>query len=233
MDVIIGRESGTMNPRLCVKNGNKLMFVGQAGSVPKTVSRNHCRLELSDDGRMKITNISGHNSLYVNGLECQTKSITKKDLVELGRDHYRLDLNSVVSVAEESEGPKPYNISHLRKIWDDYSKAKLDLQIRDRNLNTISAIPGVFSMLSLLLSFFIDGPFRVLFIVIALVIILFVLIIRIMSTNAPLRQKELDEHFQDDYLCPNPQCNHFLGNRSYKLVLKDGCCPWCKSKYTE
>lgn len=232
MNLIIGRESGVVAPRLCIKDGNRTKFIGQPGSVPKTVSRNHCRIEKTNDGKLRITNISDQNSVYVNGIDCQSKTIDKNDLVELGTDHYRLDLASVVKVIESVDVPTSYSIIHLKQIWDNYSQAKLDMQIRERKINALSAIPGVISMISIALSF-IDG-FRAVFISVAAICAMVFAIIRLKGAeNGPLKQRELEDGFQDDYVCPNPKCHHFLGNRSYKLVLKDGCCPWCKSKYTE
>ena len=78
---------------------------------------------------------------------------------------------------------------------------------------------------------FIPG-LRGIFITIAAVFAVTFAVIRIKSAaNVPLIQKELDEKFQDTYVCPH--CSHFLGNQRYELVLRNGGCPWCKSKFTE
>ena len=59
-------------------------------------------------------------------------------------------------------------------------------------------------------------------------------IIRISAARkGPAKQAKLDEWFQDEYVCPNPQCHHFLGNQRYDLILRNGCCPWCKSTFKE
>lgn len=231
MDVIIGREAGVPAPRLCLKVGTSAKFIGTPGSVPKTVSRNHCRLELMDDGKMRISNVSDQNSLFVNGTEYKTKLITKDDLVQLGSERFNLDIAAVLKVLDgDSAKPKVYKVSHLKHIWESYSQAKLDIQIHQGKVNALSAIPGVISMISIALSF-IEG-LRAVFITIAAVFALVFAIIRIKNADkVPLRQKELDERFQDEYVCPS--CNHYLGYKSYKLVLKDGGCPWCKAKYTE
>ena len=48
-------------------------------------------------------------------------------------------------------------------------------------------------------------------------------------------RKEATERFTDEYVCPNPDCNKFLGNISYKLLKKQYSmhCPYCKSEYVE
>lgn len=232
IDVIIGRESGTESPRLCVKMGEKSVFFGNPGSVPKTVSRSHCRLQ-TDGDRMTISNVSDQNSLFVNGVEYKSKSITKTDLVELGPERFRLDLTTILDQIEKLPAQDisgAYYIIHLKNIWDNYSNNKIAIQIRERKINALSAIPGVISMISIALSF-IDG-LRAIFITAAAVFALTFALVRIKSAGkVPLRQKELDERFQDEYVCPH--CKHFLGNQRYDLILRNGGCPWCKAKFRE
>lgn len=47
--------------------------------------------------------------------------------------------------------------------------------------------------------------------------------------------EQIGETFQDEYVCPNPDCNKFLGNISYRLLKKQYSmhCPYCKSEYIE
>lgn len=63
MEVIIGRESGVAEPRLCIKIGNTTKYMGAPGSVPKSVSRSHCVISIDGDN-MRINNISDQNALY-------------------------------------------------------------------------------------------------------------------------------------------------------------------------
>lgn len=238
MDIIIGREAGAAAPRLCIKQGEKVLYFGTPGSVPKSVSRSHCRLQ-KDGEKMTICNVSDQNSLFVNGLEYKSKIITKTDLIELGPERYRLDLAGVLALFQKGakqqnpgEEAKTYHIAHLKTIWDNYSQGKMDIQIRQGKFNAVSAIPGVLSMVSIALSFVFTDNIRIVFISIAAVLAIAFAIVRINNAGKiPLRQKEMDERFQDDYVCPH--CKHFLGNQNYKLVLKNGGCPWCKSKFVE
>lgn len=238
MDIIIGRESGAAAPRLCIKQGDKSFFLGAPGSVPKTVSRSHCLLQITDD-QMTISNVSDSNSVFVNGLEYKTKTISKSDLIELGPERYRLDLSEVLALIQNGakqlnsgNEAKTYHIAHLKNIWDNYSQGKMDIQIRQGKFNAVSAIPGVLSMVSIALSFVFTDSIRIVFISIAAILAIAFAIVRINNAGKiPLKQKEMDERFQDDYVCPH--CKHFLGNQNYKLVLKNGGCPWCKSKFLE
>ena len=127
MEIIVGRESGVAEPRLCLKFGNNVKYIGVAGSVPKSVSRNHCVISIDDNNNLSVKNVSDMNALYVNGLEYKTKSVTETDLIELGPEKYRLDLAAAIK-AVKSNAPKPaapagtpevksYNISPLKKIY--------------------------------------------------------------------------------------------------------------------
>lgn len=237
-DLIIGREAGSSAPRLCVKQGERSFFIGTPGSVPKSVSRSHCRVQIDGD-KMVLSNVSDSNAVLVNGLEYKTKNINMTDLIELGPERYRLDLSCVLALFEkdskqqkDEEKAKTYHIAHLKTIWENYSEGKMDIQIGQGKMNAVSAIPGVLSMISIALSFVFTDAIRIVFITIAAILAFSFAIVRINNAGKiPLKQKEMDERFQDDYVCPH--CKHFLGNQNYKLVLKNGGCPWCKSKFIE
>ena len=127
MDIIIGRESGAAEPRLCLKTGNITKYIGAAGSVPRSVSRSHCVITLDEGNNLSIKNVSDQNALYVNGMEYKSKSITDSDLVELGPEKYRLDVTAVIKAFKtpastpsnnSSAAPnvKSYNISSLKSV---------------------------------------------------------------------------------------------------------------------
>lgn len=237
MNIIIGRESGVAEPRLSVKSGTNVKYIGTPGSVPKSVSRSHCSICV-EGNNISINNVSEQNVLYVNGTECKSKSITESDLVELGHEKYRLDLSAILKSVKSgntcgASEVKSYDIKPLKNIWDDYTQAKLGMQIRERKVGALSAIPGVISMVSFSLNF-IEGfeNLRGFFITVAAVCALAFVAIRIKSAGkVPLLQKELDEQFQDNYVCPH--CSHFMGNQRYEVILRNGSCPWCKSRFTE
>ena len=106
MDIVIGRESGAAEPRLCLKTGTTTKYIGAAGSVPRSVSRSHCVISIDGNNNLTINNVSDQNALYVNGMEYKSKSISETDLVELGPEKYRLDIASVIK-AFKSPAPAP------------------------------------------------------------------------------------------------------------------------------
>lgn len=237
MTIIVGREANSSNPRLSVAVDGNIKNIGTPGSVPMSVSRKHCRIEIQPDGSMTVACVAEGNVMYVNGVEFKFRSVSQEDMVELGPDKYLLDIPSVVraSSAAAAQADNVQNILPLKKVWDDYQDAKTRIQVKNGRIGALSAIPGVISMGSIALC---TIPalehLRIVFVIIAVVFALTFAIIRLRGASKnPVEQRRMDEAFQDQYVCPNPSCHHFLGNQPYRLVLKNGSCPWCKSKYVE
>lgn len=151
MDVLIGREGGRSRLRVSVYQQDK--FCGNPGSVPKSVSRQHCKLTVGDDGSMVIANLKPDIDTYVNGLQIEKKQISMNDRVELGQDRYLLNLDMIMNIITNTV-PSSYSIQHLKEVWEIYHEEKLKIQIKERRFNAISSISGVFSMSAVVL-----GPF--------------------------------------------------------------------------
>ena len=231
IELQIGREGGTDTPRLVIVNEGKTSFYGQPGSVPKSVSRNHCKVKVADDLTMTIEDVTANNFMYINGLDCKRrKGVKVTDAVELGPDHYRLDLESIVKAFASKQ---EWHIAHLEKVYDDYNQTKLDNQVKQGKLGAISALPGVLSMASIGLAVVIPGARVIMIVVAALLALTFVVIRMKNASNNPIKMKQLDEDFREHYVCPNPACGHFLGATPYKELLKNKACPYCKGKFVE
>ena len=231
MDLIIGRESGVENPRLAIEQNGKTFFWGSPGSIPRSVSRKHCNVEMSEDGSFSIEDITPNNFMYINGVDCKKKNaVSMSDIVELGPDRYRLDLEGIAKALSSQQS---YSIAHLRAVYDAYQKEKYDLQVYQGKLNALSALPGILSMTSIGIAVFLDKA-RIIMIVVAAVFALTFALIRYRNASKiPMRTRKLEDKFRDNYICPNPACGHFLGGVPYKELLKNKSCPYCKSKFTE
>lgn len=76
MELIIGREAGASRLRISINNQDR--FWGNANSVPKSVSRQHCKVVTDDKGGYIITNLKPENVTYVNGVQIESKHISGK-----------------------------------------------------------------------------------------------------------------------------------------------------------
>lgn len=232
--MIIGRESGAERPRLAIKRDGKTIYMGKPGSVPKTVSRQHCRLLIDDDFIISIEDLTDNNFLYINGKDYkQKRNVKTEDIIELGADRYRLPLEEIVKF---STTQMSYHIGHLKFVQEEYQKAKQEMQVRQGRFNAISALPGILSMGSMVLVLGTENGSRLRqFFLIAAVLfaILFGVIRWISAASTPEKSKRLETDFRAHYRCPNPSCNHFLGQTPYEELLKNQACPYCKAKFEE
>ena len=231
MNLIIGRESGVDNPRLAIELDGKTFFWGTPGSIPRSVSRKHCQVEMDDDGTVTVEDITPNNFMYINGVDCKKKGgVSINDTIELGPERYRLDLGGIVKALSAQQS---FNISALQAIYESYQKEKYDIQVYQGKLNALSALPGILSMTSIGIAVFIDKA-RVIMIIVAAVFALVFAFIRYRNASKiPMRTRKLEESFRESYVCPNPACGHFLGGVPYKELLKNKECPYCKSKFIE
>ena len=229
MEILIGRENTNLR-RLQLSVGEVVKLYGETGSVPKSVSRRHCKLIVSGE-RYMIESLIDGNSVYVNGKEVVSKYLKKGDKVQLGEDHYEFDWEVIMDLCLNALNG--YSLSHLKLIWERYDKEKLNMQINTSRFNAISSIPMILSFGSGALSAMpsLAGSASVFRIIAGVLLVLFVIIRIVNSSKLPLKQRELEQWFHQNYVCPNPKCRRFLGNQPFEDLVKNVGCPNCKSKY--
>lgn len=231
IELIIGRESGVENPRLAVTQNGQTLFFGTPGSVLKDVSRKHCRIQIGDDSKMVVEDLTDNNFIYINGVDCKRKgSVRLSDTIELGPSKYCLDIETIIKTISSKQS---FSIKHLESIYDGYQKDKFDMQVKQGKLNALSALPGVLSMTSIGLAVFIENARIIMIIIAAIFALVFALIRYRNASKIPIRTRKMEESFREKYVCPNPACGHFLGGVPYKELLKNRTCPYCRTKFTD
>ena len=161
---------------------------------------------------------------YVNGIEIQTKKISKDDIVELGVSRYQIPLKEILNEIF----PKTIDISILKPIWEQYEQTKLEYSIAERKFNAARSAVGVITMLAIACSFILGhGPVYLAIYGIAIVASLaFAIAAYRKSSENPIRIKELTKTFQRTYVCPH--CHHFMGFQDYDILAQNDSCPYCK-----
>lgn len=239
MEFIIGREAsvnGSIGRRLCITStNNKVFFLGHEGSVPATVSRQHCKLSAEADGSFTLINLKPANITYVNGQEIMKKRVSAKDAIELGSERYRLDLQAVLNTVGDLL-PKPaVSIAHLEAIWDNYQAEKVAIQVRRSKSAAVQSVTGILSMLSIACGFIPDIPtiVRILLYAMALGLAIYFFIVRYRNAGKEARElKEFEDRFKEQYVCPCG-CGRSFGYQEYKqLVITQKMCPLSKRPYT-
>lgn len=224
MEIIFGREEKTS--QLQAKVNNLSFTFGDNGSVPKTVSRQHCKVTVLGEGAFMLQNLKMENDTFVNGMGIQTKQVTQQDVIELGSSHYKLRWDYVQAVLS-----KTVNVSHLEQIWNDYQDKKLQQQIAERKFNTLKGATGLITMIAIAMNLILGNNtmYIVLYAVAILLSLGFTIKAYIAASKLPNEMKVLTEKFQKDYSCP--KCNHYLGAQSYELLKQNKACPYCKVNF--
>ena len=227
MEIIIGRDAKTS--QLDIKIGQQTIRLGAPGSVPQTVSRQHCRIATTPGG-YAVENLKAENMTCINGMAIERKTMRPTDTLTLGPDRYTVDLRAVLAAIDKLT-PKTADIRPLRKVWDDHEQYILNTKIKNGKFVALSTTTGLFTMGAVAVSFIPGVPptCRIPFYVIAIILILTTFIKRWRdATNLPLQQKKKEEEFHRQYSCPS--CGHRF-SMHYDELLNYDSCPFCKAKF--
>lgn len=232
MDIIIGRnaQNGTLNFTM----GQKTTSYGAPNSVPRSVSRRHCRIEVLPNGTYTIENLKMENDTFVNGSPIFKKTVTTSDTIELGGERYKLSWEVIQKIITSAipAPPKTADIRPLRYVWERYESDTNAIASSMAKKNAIRGGTGAISMIGMAVAF-IPGleNVRIIMIVIAVFIIILMAIISLIDAqNAPKKRKALQQRLRNEYVCPN--CKKFFMNMDYDLLHRQyDNCPYCKAKF--
>lgn len=226
MEIIIGRDKETGQLRITMGQQSKL--VGTPGSVPDYVSRQHVKITTDDSGGLVITNLKPNNVTYVNGLSVDSKHVTESDRVEMGPTRYPLDWTQVLGMM-----PVMADIRPLEAVWTNYNNTKKQNQIKLARLNAIRGGTSIITMGAIAMGLMGSrGGVQLAAYGIAVLISLFFFIKSLRDADKmPQKNEEIERNFRATYVCPNPKCRHFLGNKPFDLLMQDKQCPYCKAQY--
>lgn len=220
-EVKIGRDGQTGKLRMTV--GKQTSTFGEANSVPRSVSQEHVRLTIGDDGSLVLTNLNIENDTYVNHRAVERKRISEGDRIVLGGEHYHLSWDMLKPFI-----PKMADISPLEQVWHDYQQQRLDMQIRERRFNTLRSATGLITMFAVVLGAFTgrDNPlFMTLYVIAAVISLVFFFYAYRASSKIPLQQNQLTEDTKHRYKCP--VCGCLLALQDYDMLRQTKGCPHC------
>lgn len=233
MEIIVGRKQETSQLRISMAGKDKV--VGQLGSVPKSVSRQHFSLTPEGDGKHYILrNLNPANETLVDGISVDQKRVVVGCRIEVGADRYLFDWDAIAEVA-----PRTYDISFLKDVWEDYHQQRMKIQIQQGRFNAIRSLTGLVSMASMAAAIFEGGKDgggmslrMALYIAAALFTFVAFVISYVNASKVPQKQDRIDKDFRARYVCPNDKCRHFMGNQPYDVLSQATQCPYCKVKFT-
>lgn len=207
-----------------------------------TVSREHCWLTDNGDGTYTLVNKSSQGT-FVDGRQVLKTKVTADTYIKLSETTTvkvadLLPLRQ--SVSQPQKSTPEYSIRHLKNVWDEYHGKSLLIQKKQRSINTLrSAAPmftlgsGAIATLAKIMGWA-DSIFGITIVltIIGLGLMIYCFILGVRDKSIEEREKSTEE-FTRKYICPNPECHHFLGNQSYSLLVQNKNCPWCKCKFVK
>lgn len=241
MEIIIGREEGARRLH-CIASGREFN-VGQAGMVPLSVSRRHCKITINGSS-INIENIKAQNVTYVDGNQIFSKNISPTSRVQLGKEKFLVPLQQILQMAgvvssnasasqQQSEAPT-YSLKPLEKVWKEYDDRRMEIQNKAAKSANRQRLQGILSMSGMCIGFIpgIDQTIRIVIIVAALAIAVYFFIKG--STDDTVQQQlhDLDEEYAKKYKCPNPKCGKPFGVIPYRNIEYNKQCFACGCKYT-
>ena len=228
MEIIIGRDEKTRKLKVAI--GQQFVLIGMQDSVPMSVSRQHCSIELHDEEKYLIKNLNKENKTYVNGIPFEQKIVSEKDKIELGPDRYAVDWSALKKAIPNSE--KMVDIRPLKKVWNDYDGFVKKQNKATQNFNNLRSATGMITMAAMVLGVTTgrENPLLIPLYVLAIVVSGIFTIIAFRNTSK--NQEKMEEQknmIEKKYRCPS--CGRFMGYTSYNLLKDYPCCPHCRAKF--
>ena len=116
MEIIIGREEGARRLHCIV--GGREFNIGQAGAVPLSVSRRHCKISVNGSN-ISIENIKAQNVTFVDGNQVVSKGITSNNCVGGIRQPQDEDTERCCKICEQTTSAR--SILHVWYVSRLYS----------------------------------------------------------------------------------------------------------------
>ena len=175
MEIIIGREEGARRLHCIV--GGREFNIGQAGAVPLSVSRRHCKISVNGSN-ISIENIKAQNVTFVDGNQVVSKGITSNSRVQLGEERFLVPLQQILQLAgvsaangmdPQKEAPT-FSLKPMKAVWEEYDNRRMKIQNDAAKSANKQRLQGLFSMFGMCLGFIpgIDPTIRIIIIVAAL-----------------------------------------------------------------
>lgn len=239
MEIIIGREEGLRRFH-CIVDGREFN-VGQAGCVPASVSRKHCKIVVNGNN-ITIENLKPQNITFVDGNQVFSKAISATSKVQLGAEKVAVPLQQILQLATgkpatAAAAAKPaqeaptFSLRPLKTVWEEYDERKLQIQDDAGKKANRQRLQGIATMGGSLCCVVL-GPIGYVLTAIGLCAAVYFYMQGNKQDSVQRRLHDLDEEFAKKYKCPNPACGKPFGSVPYRQIEFNKQCFACGCKYT-
>lgn len=239
MEIIIGREEGARRLHCIV--GGREFNIGQAGMVPLSVSRRHCKL-IVNGTNIHIENIKAQNVTFVDGTQVISKGIIPSSCVQLGEEKFLVPLQQILQLAGGSMGngmvPQKkmptFSLKPMKAVWNEYDSKRMEIMNNAAKFANRQRLQGIFSMLGMCIGFIqgIDQTLRMVLVFAALCVGVYFFIRGSIGISVQQQLHDLDDEYAKKYKCPNPDCGRPFGTIPYRNIEYNKQCLACGCKYT-
>lgn len=224
------------------KQGNQCMPI-----TDEYVSRKHCKLTSNGDGSFTLENLS-QNGTFVQGRKIIKTKVNSDTVIQLG-PNYKIKVADLLpqktsatnnSTSPSSTSTKEYSLKPLKKVWEEYDNRMTAIQQEQKTTTLLRSASPMFTLGSGAIAGLARGlgwgdeifGLTLIMTVIGLILMVYSFW-KGYKDNSIDERKEATKYLQDHYLCPNPDCRHFVGMKDYNILRQDKNCPYCKCKYTD
>ena len=232
MTIIVGRGRSKATQRIEISD--------------PTVSREHCWLTDNGDGTYTLQNKSPQGT-FVDGRQVIKTQVTPDTYIKLS-DTTTLKVSDLLPLPKSTAQQQPkqpatpaqkqvpeFSIRGLEAVWDKYEHEKEALAEKQQKIGLLVRVPMLFTALAGILSAVLPPDFRPFTIILTVISALIMVygFVQQKSFNYQNEMNRLNKRMMDDYVCPNPDCHHFLGLQDYKVLRTDKKCRYCGCKFTD
>lgn len=144
-----------------------------------------------------------------------------------------------VGTAAAAGAATTYSLRPLEHVWKRYYEATNKLNDKQRNINLLRSVTPIFTIGSGVIAGIAKScngaefvlPLTITLTVIGLILMIYSFV-RAYQFNSVKEKELITQEFQRNYVCPNPECRHFVGNQPYEIIRQNKVCPYCKCKLT-
>lgn len=225
MTIIVGRGRSKATQRIEIND--------------PTVSREHCTLTDNADGTFTLQNKSPQGT-FVDGRQVIKTRVTADTIIKLS-ETTSVRVADLLPLKQPQKQPAPeYSLLPLQDVWEEYHDKLLEIKSKQRTTGLLRSASPMFTLGSGAVATlaksmgWADAIFGLTIVMTVIGLLLMVYsFVRGLNDKSIEETEKATEDFQRKYVCPNPDCRHFMGSQSYNLIRQNKNCPWCKCKYTE
>ena len=224
LELTIGRDASTGQLRM--SNGKQSQLFGENDCVPKSVSREHVKLCVTEKGEYILKNLNIENDTYVNGKGVEQKLIQRGDQISLGTDHWKLSWHKYLDPIL----PKFADIRPLEKVWQDFRDNQVKSQIKERKFNALRSGTGLLTLTAVALGgvFGRDNSlYLCLYWAAALISAIFFFLSYKWASKIPIENAKFQEEAERKNVCP--ECGKLFPLQKYDQLKQQGRCVHCKA----